>query len=282
MTNGNSVSGRLFCFALFASVCVAVITGCAGVSHGIKQISEGKDGRYLLYDQYVTYLGRKDAALKDSFVFGVSTDENIVCITFDDGPSKNTDRIISILKKLDCPAAFFIIAENVMPETRAQYEGSLFEKGIHGYKHENVFIYSDEECMREVGKARITFEIFGMKTKYFRPPYGAITDGLKNALAENRLEGILWNVDSLDWAGLSGQDLVNRVVSNAGKGDIILFHEIPWTADALEQIVTGIRQRGFRIVSLSELLKNPKIKPPNAAPNLHEAKNDEKASLLNK
>jgi peptidoglycan/xylan/chitin deacetylase (PgdA/CDA1 family) len=246
------------------AISVAALTGCVSTaSRKTADLSVPvKQGRFLLHDQYMVYLSRKDITLKDSFIFSVRAQENIVAITFDDGPSKNTDRILATLKNLDCPAVFFLIGDNILPETAVQYGDPLFEKCIHGYEHENVSIYDNQECLIEVGKARIVFELFGMKSQYFRPPYGAITDGLKIALNDNKLTGVLWSLDSLDWTGLANQGLVDRVVDNVYPGDIILFHETPWTADELELIVKGIREKGFRIVPLSELLHYPKTPSP--------------------
>jgi peptidoglycan-N-acetylglucosamine deacetylase len=249
-------------FAACLFVIIACLNGCSGLGGNLARQGKAEPDRFLLYDQYTDYLSRKDINVKDAFVFCVSSPEKIVAITFDDGPSANSEKILSILKKLECPAAFFLVAGNMNPENTEQYRDPLFETYIHGYIHENYTAYDKEKCFVEVGKAVSVFEGFGMKPEYFRPPYGAFNDNLKEALAENKLKGILWSLDSLDWAGLSGNDLTIRVVSNVRDGDIILFHETPWTPDELERIVTGIREKGFRIVPLKYLLQFPKCPSP--------------------
>ena len=243
-------------------IIVLYLTGCAGIDGKIMDAGKGKPCRFLLYDQYTDYLGRKDMSLKDAFVFSVLTEKKIVAITFDDGPSRSSEKILSILKRLDCPAAFFLIAGNIGPDNIEQYRDQLFETYIHGYSHDNFSIYDREKCFAEVSKARIAFETLGIKSKYFRPPYGAINNDLKDTLKENDLTGILWSLDSLDWAELSGDKLASRVVSNVQSGDIVLFHETPWTAIELENIIAGIRDKGFTIVPLNYLLKSPKCPSP--------------------
>jgi peptidoglycan-N-acetylglucosamine deacetylase len=259
-------------FVICLGIIVLVLTGCAGIDVKTNETCKVKTDRFLFYDQYADYLGRKDMALKDAFVFGVLTQEKIVSITFDDGPSGSSQKILSTLKRLDCPASFFLVAGNARPENIEQYWDPLFETYIHGYSHENFSKYDKEKCFAEVGKARTAFETLGIKSKYFRPPYGAINDDLKKALNENDLTGILWSIDSLDWAELKGNALSSRVVSNVQSGDIVLFHETPWTAEEIEAIVSGIRNRGFTIVPLEYLLKFPKGPSPP----------DKLAILLNK
>jgi peptidoglycan-N-acetylglucosamine deacetylase len=254
----KTVSVFLACLFIF----ISGLSGCTGSGVNLVEQGKAKPDAFLLYDQYADYLGRKDIKLKDAFIFAVSSPEKIVAITFDDGPSANSGKILSILKKLECPAAFFLVAENMNSENIEQYRDPLFETYIHGYTHENYTVYDKEKCFTEVEKARNVFESLGIKSEYFRPPYGAFNDNLREALAENKLTGILWSLDSLDWAGLSDSDLSRRVISNVRAGDIILFHETPWTPDELERIVTGIREKGFRIVSLKYLLQFPKCPSP--------------------
>jgi peptidoglycan/xylan/chitin deacetylase (PgdA/CDA1 family) len=243
-------------------VIVFALTGCVGLGGKLMKKGKSEPDAFLLYDQYADYLGRKDIKLKDSFIFCASSPEKIVALTFDDGPTANSEKILSILERLQCPAAFFLVAENMNPENMEQYRNPLFETYIHGYAHENYTAYDKEKCFTEVEKARNVFESLGIVSEYFRPPYGAFNEDLKDALAENKLTGILWSLDSLDWSGLAGNDLAGRVVSNVRDGDIVLFHETPWTADELEKIVTGIRGKGFRIVPLKYLLQYPKCPSP--------------------
>jgi|GEM_PF-2021011 peptidoglycan/xylan/chitin deacetylase (PgdA/CDA1 family) len=249
-------------FAACLFIVLAVLNGCAWLGGKLAKEEKAEPCRFLFYDQYADYLSRKDIKLKDAFVFGVSSKEKIVAITFDDGPSENSGKILSILKELECHAAFFLVAENMNFENIVQYREPLFETYIHGYSHEKYTAYDREKCFEEVEKARNVFESMGITSEYFRPPYGAFNDNLKEALAGNKLTGVLWSLDSLDWAGLSGNDLTGRVVSNVRDGDIILFHETPWTPDELERIVTGIREKGFRIVPLKYLLQFRKCPSP--------------------
>jgi len=253
---------KVTAYAVCLLIIVFTLTGCAGIYGNIKDADKTEPCRTFLYDQYTNYLGHKDKELKDAFVFSVQTEEKIVSITFDDGPSENSEKIISALREHDCPAAFFLVAANISTDNIGQYMDPLFETGIHGFTHDNFSTYDKDKCHAEVGRAFNAFEAFGIRPEYFRPPYGAITDDLKNALDENNLAGILWSLDSLDWARLSGGKLLERVLSSIQNGDIVLFHETPWTAEELENIIEGIRDKGFTIVHLDYLLRFPKCPSP--------------------
>lgn len=228
-----------------------MLTGC--VDHVGLYRERGKS-RFLLYEPYVADLGRADRDLKDGFIFSVITDEKIVALTFDDGPSENTEKIVSTLKRLGCPATFFLVAANLSPVTVEPYRNSLFRTEVHGHTHYHSPPLGMETRFADVARARAAFASLGISPSYFRPPYGEIDAELLNALRANGLTGMLWSLDSLDWNHLSGNDLVDRVVSNIRNGDIILCHETSWTADVLEKIITGIRAKGFNIVQLEYLL----------------------------
>ena len=201
---------------------ILLLGGCAG--------GDRRTGRFLLYEQYRTDLSRLGSGLKDAFVFSVITDKKVVTITFDDGPSKSSDKILSTLKRLDTPATYFLVAANVTLENFSPYRDALFGTELHGYLHSNFLSLDRESSFAQVSRARTAFATLGIKPEYFRPPYGNITVDLKDALRANNLTGILWSLDSLDWNHLAGDKLVQRVVSNVTNGDIILFHETPWTA----------------------------------------------------
>ena len=248
----------------FLSCFVALLTTGPAWSAGeaITSSNSTKSSRFLLYDRYTTDLALLDKTLKDAFVFSVTTDRKITAITFDDGPSENGAKIITTLKKLGCPAAFFIPAANITGDNIGPYRDPLFRAEVHGYTHRHLSAAGKEECFADISKAKAVFDASGLQPKYFRPPYGEITKDLKDALAANNLQGILWSLDSLDWNHLTGEKLVERIVSNVRHGDIILFHQTPWTADALEEIILAMRAQGFSIVGLDNLLANPKSPSP--------------------
>ena len=87
-----------------------------------------------------------------------------------------------------------------------------------------------------------------------RPPYGATGGNCKSALASMGYASILWSIDTLDWKTRNADSTVNSVLNNVKDGDIVLMHSIySQTAAAVERIVPALVQRGFQLVTVSEL-----------------------------
>ncbi len=190
----------------------------------------------------------------------VITRERVVALTFDDGPHATlTPRLLDILKAANVRATFFVIGMNVEqnPDVlrRALAEGH--EIGNHSWSHPNLATMPEEGFRAQVQDTHeMIVETVGRAPQYLRPPYGNITPAQEAAVASGYgYRTILWSVDPKDWGVPPRAVLIRRVVSRARPGGIILLHDIhPSTVGAVPAIIVGLRQRGFRFLTVSQLL----------------------------
>lgn len=183
-----------------------------------------------------------------------------VALTFDDGPSpSNTPKILDILKRHGAHATFFVAGENAVNNkgilARAAAEGH--EIGSHTYSHIKLTGSSDEKIEREMSRTgSIIEEATGRKPVLMRPPYGATNKRIVDKMYNDYgMTSVLWDVDTQDWRHPGVEIVVRRAVGNARAGSIILVHDIhASTLAAVEDIVVGLQARGFKLVTVSQLM----------------------------
>jgi peptidoglycan/xylan/chitin deacetylase (PgdA/CDA1 family) len=191
------------------------------------------------------------------------TEEKVVSITFDDGPDPElTPKLLDQLKTLGIPATFFCIGHKMKGNEdilkRMHLEGHL--TGIHSYSHSNWFdLFSPIRMRRELEKsAQTVFEATGRKPLLFRPPYGVINPMLKRALHGTGFYVIGFSNRAWDTSSRKKEIILARIMNNLNPGDIILLHDtVPETIDIIKNIAEQIKQAGFRIIPLDQLLNIP-------------------------
>lgn len=217
-------------------------------------------GRFLYSDKYINFIANSDTSDRNAFVFCVNTTDSIVALTFDDGPSYLTPPLLKVLREQKCPATFFLLAQKVNKKTAAWYYDTLFTLGIHGHTHIRINETSLDTVKMEFQQAVKRFKNLYIPPVYYRPTFGGFNDTIVYQMKQYNLKGVLWNIDSYDWNGYTGDSLVNRIVPNTTPGSIILFHEKTNPAD-IEAVIKELRAVGYRIVGLEELLKYPVVRP---------------------
>ncbi|MCZ7664619.1 MAG: polysaccharide deacetylase family protein [Thermoleophilia bacterium] len=190
------------------------------------------------------------------------TDRPRIALTFDD--NFNTARALAtlgVLERYDVEATMFVIgnAVNAYPSiTRAIADGG-FEVADHTRSHPQLTRLSWSSLLGEIGGGTAAYRAAtGRRTvPLFRPPYGATNSTVAAAAgAKGFLYVVNWDVDTNDWRGLSGGTIRDHVLRHAHNGAIVLMHlSAPHTAEALPGIITGLRARGYELVTVSELLK---------------------------
>lgn len=183
-----------------------------------------------------------------------------IALTFDDGPHpQNTVKILDILSKYNAKATFFMLGENVernnwIPK-RIIDQGS--EIGTHTWNHKNLNKLNKEEILNQItSSCNKINEYSNTEVKYFRPPYGNANEQVKQVAKEQNKYIILWNVDTEDWKSKNAEMVTNHVLENVKDGDIVLMHDIYLsTVEACEKIVEELTNRGYRLVTISELFE---------------------------
>ncbi len=132
--------------------------------------------------------------------------------------------------------------------------------GNHSYSHPNMNKLSLDEFRNEMIRTdRIIAGFTGYVPSYIRPPYGNITEPQIRWLAKNQRKAVNWNVDSLDWKGLSAKDVCANVLPHVRPGSIILQHSgkgenLSGSVEALPIIITKLRSKGYTFVTIAEMI----------------------------
>jgi peptidoglycan-N-acetylglucosamine deacetylase len=201
----------------------------------------------------------------------VHVDGPYIAMTFDDGPSANlTPKLLDLLAAHRIKATFFVIGQNVVdhPEIveRAAREGH--EIGNHSWSHPFLAKLSDDAVRRELRRTDDAIKnAAGVRPKVMRPPYGSITARQKRWIHDEfGYEIILWDVDPLDWKRPGPMTVCNRIVKETRPGSIVLSHDIhPGTIEAMPATLSQLETKGFKFVTVSELIQMAKPETPKPA-----------------
>jgi peptidoglycan-N-acetylglucosamine deacetylase len=197
-----------------------------------------------------------------------SSAKHAVAITFDDGPSpRYTPQILALLRQYQARATFFVLGCRVekYPALIKAELSAGHELGNHTYSHPRLPQTCKAERQRELERTELDLELLGCQTagKLMRPPYSEYDQRLLKYLDHTDQELILWSVDSGDWRGLPAPCIVKNVLRQVKNGSIIIFHDSDEheqtdrnpTVEALKIILPALQQAGYRMVTVSELLK---------------------------
>lgn len=179
-----------------------------------------------------------------------------IAITFDDGPSAAcTGRLLDGLKERGIKATFFLIGEYAQesPELvkRIYDEGHVI--GNHTYHHVDITRLSDEEAAFEINETdRIVYEITREHIRYVRPPFGVWQKDLE---LDMEVLPVMWTIDPLDWTTENVDEIVNKVVTKAEEGGIILLHDCyKSSVDAALRIIDILTKEGYEFVTVDEMI----------------------------
>ena len=192
-------------------------------------------------------------------IYNVDTEEKQVAISFDAAwGADKTQEIIDICKEYNVTATFFLVGFWVdkYPEMVKAIDEAGLEIGTHSNTHPDMVKLDYDTMKKELTTSmeKIT-EITGKDVNVFRPPYGSYNNTLIKVCDELGLSAIQWDVDSLDWKGLSASEITNRVMQKAKNGSIILMHNnADHVTDALRLSLDWLINKGYKVTSVGELI----------------------------
>ncbi len=177
-----------------------------------------------------------------------------VALTYDDGPSGLTPRLLDILRDERASATFYMLGQSAAgaPDTVRRVSAEGHEIGNHTWNHPHLPELTDAEISSQLDRtAGVLRELSGQPVASFRPPYGEFTARVLQAAGA---PAILWTVDTRDWAGPADDVLISRAVDGAAPGGIILFHDThDRTVRVTPAVLAGLRDRGFTMVTVTQL-----------------------------
>ncbi|MBS2967490.1 polysaccharide deacetylase family protein [Metabacillus sp. KIGAM252] len=187
-----------------------------------------------------------------------------VCLTFDDGPSSYTAKILDILKTYQIRATFFIVGEEAkkFPDIieRISAEGHVI--GNHTWSHPNITLLSKHELQREIHTASEQIEqIIHITPDLFRPPFGNIDDRASSIIKEMGMTTVLWNVAGKDWVqNMNAEALCQHIIARLKRHSIILLHDGDQhgsgprhnTVEALPSIIEYLINNQYSFITVPE------------------------------
>lgn len=192
-------------------------------------------------------------------IYNVQTEENKVAFTMNCAwNADDIDQILEVLKQNDTKITFFMVGNWIdkFPEAVKKIYEAGHEIASHSNTHPHVNNLSYEENIEEIEKSNDKIEkITGQRTKIYRAPYGEYNNTVIQAAQDKGYYTIQWNLDTLDYTGLTGDEMWNRLNEKLKSGDIILSHNgTKHTADSLDMLIKNIKQKGFEVVRVSDLI----------------------------
>ena len=192
-------------------------------------------------------------------IYNVQTEENKIAFTMNCAwNADDIDSILETLKNNNVNITFFMVGDWIdkYPEAVKKIYEAGHEIGSHSNTHPHVNNLSAEKNLEEIQLSVNKIEkITGQKTKIYRAPYGEYNNTVIQTAQENGYYTIQWNLDTLDYKNLTGEEMWNRIKDKLEKGSIILSHNgTKHTADSLDMLIKNIKNSGFEITTVSNLI----------------------------
>lgn len=192
-------------------------------------------------------------------IYNVKTDEKKIAFTMNCAwNADDIDSILETLKNNNVHITFFIVGDWVdkYPEAVKKINEAGHEIGSHSNTHPHVNKLSAEKNLEEINLSVAKIQkITGQKTNIYRAPYGEYNNTVIKTAEENGYYTIQWNLDTLDYKGLTGEQMWNRLKNKLENGAIILSHNgTKHTADSLDMLIKNIKSKGYEIITVSQLI----------------------------
>jgi peptidoglycan/xylan/chitin deacetylase (PgdA/CDA1 family) len=202
--------------------------------------------------------------LAPSVYKGVNT-RPAIALTFDDGPSESTPRLLEILAAHSVRATFFQCGANVrrLPEVAREVAAAGHEIGNHSDTHPKLHFKSPDFIYSELaGAQEAIWHATGIRPPYFRPPFGIRWFGLREAQHRLGLMGVMWTTIAMDWKWPS-ERIIPHLLRGASNGAIFCLHDgrktqprpdIRVTLETVREVLPKLMEQGFHFEKVSNIL----------------------------
>ena len=190
----------------------------------------------------------------------VNTEEKAVALTIDTafGDADYTQDILKVLENESAKATFFVMG--LWAKDNAEALGAISKSGneiaSHSMSHARYPDMTADEVIKDAGEVKtMLFDKTGFDTQIIRMPYGAFNTESIMALEGEGYIPVKWSLDAKDWKGYDSAKIADGVLNTVKSGDIIMFqNNMPASPEALAAVILGLREQGFKIVTVSDLL----------------------------
>jgi peptidoglycan-N-acetylglucosamine deacetylase len=175
--------------------------------------------------------------------------DGVAALSFDDGPSVYTKKIVDMLVGEQVAASFLFVGKNAehYPESVTYAYEHGMSVGNHSWEHGKLTDFSAAAQKEDLARTNRTLEkLTGNPVTLFRPPYGAIDSGLTKSAKELKLKVLLWNRDAEDWNAKSPEDILRYFHTVDPSGGVYVLHEDKQTVEALPDIIHLLKEKGLK------------------------------------
>ena len=217
-------------------------------------IAGGNLGLYKL-------MNSRNYQIAGDLISDIETSEKVVYLTFDDGPTKETSKIIDLLNELNVKATFFLIGDNIEKniEDAKLIAENGHDIGNHTYSHNRMIFKSPSFIKEEIDKTNELIKTIGYEKEiFFRPPYGKKLFVLPQYLNKINQKTVMWNIEpeSYEESSKSPEAIANHVKENVRNGSIILLHPMNDSTGkilkSIRLVVEQLKSEGYSFKLLSE------------------------------
>ncbi|MEW1721445.1 polysaccharide deacetylase family protein [Streptomyces sp. NPDC093109] len=184
-----------------------------------------------------------------------------VALTFDDGPSGYTNRLLGLLKDYKAKATFYVVGQNVAskPDLVRKEAAAGHQIGNHSWNHPDLTKLTTAQIKSQLSRTdKAVKAATGKSPTTVRPPYGAQNAKVRSAAGRPLVN---WSVDTLDWKYRDAAKVAAAVKKYTKPGDIVLMHDIhKTTVDAMPKILADFKSRGYKFVTVDQLFAPTKLK----------------------
>ncbi|BCJ85315.1 polysaccharide deacetylase family protein [Effusibacillus dendaii] len=165
--------------------------------------------------------------------------------------------ILEELKRHAAKATFFLDGSWLLknPDVARQIVTAGHEIGNHAFSHPDMARLSAARQLEQIEKTQTAIKnTLAVSSKWFAPPSGSYNDETVRLAKQSGMTTVLWTLDTVDWRRPPSQQIINRIVPKAVNGAMVLMHPTAPTAEALKTMIPALQQKGFRLVTVSDLL----------------------------
>lgn len=201
----------------------------------------------------------------------IQTDSPYIAITFDDGPNpETTPKLLKILADRNIKATFFVLGSRavVAPEILRAMVAAGHEVANHSWNHPQLTKLTVAAADKQIEDTNAVIQdATGVKPVYLRPPYGSMNGSLQQHIIDKyQMSFIYWSVDPLDWKNRDPNAIYDQIMRQARPGAIVLAHDIhPTTVAAMPRVLDALLEKGYKFMTVSELISHDKPGAPKVA-----------------